>query len=212
MPPPRNSRGARSFSVDSFGPSTSPVVHFRRANRHPNARDARAFLSGSPLETRYIPAHFGAVHSDKTIASRAGFSHAAPSPTREGLSRDWGMAPSQKRARPPRIFGRFIWAHRLPQCHITGELAAIQMHAMLARFSVGLPWKHATPPRILEQFIQTKRSPRERASRTQPLHQPGRACLETEVWPPPRNARGPRAFLGGSFGPIDFPSGELQAG
>ena len=45
----------------------------------------------------------------------------------------------------------------------------------------------------------------------QPRHQAGWACLVTEVWPPPRNDRGPHAFSGDSFGPIDFPSGALPA-
>ena len=79
------------------------------------------------------------------------------------------------------------------------------MCAHLAQFKVGHRWKRATPPRVLEQFIRTKRSPRERDSHTQPRHQPGRTCLVTEVWPPPRNVRGPRAFSGNSFGPIEFP-------
>ena len=87
-PPPRNARGPRAFSGDLFGPIDFPVARYRRASRHPNARDARAFLIGSPLETRDTTAHFGAVHSDKLIASRAGFPHAAPPPTREGLSCD----------------------------------------------------------------------------------------------------------------------------
>ena len=69
--------------------------------------------------------------------------------------------------------------------------------------------KRQTPPRILERFIRTKRSPRERASHTQPRHQPGWAYLVIEVWPPPRNARDPRAFLGDSFGPIEFSRGAL---
>ena len=123
------------------------------------------------------------------------------------------MAPTQKRARPPRIFGRFIWAHRVPPWRTAGKLAAIQMCANLARFKVGHRWKRATPPRVLEQFIRTKRSPREWGSRTQPRHQHGRACLVTEVWPPPRNARCPRAFSGDSFGPIEFPVAHcLRAG
>ena len=95
-------------------------------SRPQNVRSPRAFENGSPLETREAPAQFGVDHAEKTSASRADVSHVDPPPT-GGLSRDYGRTPVRKRAGPPRIFGRFIWADRVPHACTANRLAAIQM-------------------------------------------------------------------------------------
>ena len=50
-------------------------------------------------------------------------------PTNRVGSRDWDRPPVRKRARPPRIFGPFIWADRVSPAPTAGRLAAIQMRA-----------------------------------------------------------------------------------
>ena len=50
-------------------------------------------------------------------------------PTNRVGYRDCDRAPVRKRARPPRIFGPFIWADRVPDARTAGRLAAIQMRA-----------------------------------------------------------------------------------
>ena len=78
-----------------------------------NARGPRAISSGSLGENQRL---------------ERGFVTCCPPPT-VCRSPDCDRAPVRKRARPPRIFGPFIWDDRVPDARTAGRLAAIQMRA-----------------------------------------------------------------------------------
>ena len=136
-PPSVNARDPRAFSVASFGPIefhprglppgwlASKCERTSRVSKwvsSANARGPRAIWSGSfgtnePLKRAY----FGCCPA-----------------TNRGLSRDCCRAHLNKRARPPRVSGRFIWADRVPPARTADRLTAIQMRVPHA-FPSGSP-------------------------------------------------------------------------
>ena len=127
-PPSGNARDPRAFSGPSFGPIAFPP-HALPEGRLPskcarssrvckrvfdgNVRDPRAILRGSFGENEGL---------ECALVSCC-------RPPTGGRSRDCDTVLVGKRARPPRIFGRFNWAHRVPAARTAGRLAAIQMRA-----------------------------------------------------------------------------------
>ena len=111
-----------------LGPSSSCRTQWRSVGCHPNARVARAFATVSLLETREALAQFRAVHWEKR-APRERACQMLPATNRVG-SPDCDWPSIRKRARPPRIFGPFSGADRVPQAGLADRLTALYKESL----------------------------------------------------------------------------------